>query len=233
MEFSTPLLKGHLIKRYKRFLSDIELETGEIITAHCANSGSMLGLKEPGCPVWVSEANNPKRKLQYTWELVDPGTSLVGINTSLPNKIVAEAISAQKIPELSGYKTLRTEVKYGENSRVDIFLQDGIKADCYVEVKSVTLSRRDGIAEFPDAVTARGSKHLLELGNMVEQGFRAAMFYLVQRTDCSTFELASDIDPTYAEAFKKARMRGVEVYCYNTQINPKQIKVDSSIQIVE
>ncbi|MBL4906914.1 MAG: DNA/RNA nuclease SfsA [Sneathiella sp.] len=233
MEFPSPLIRGKLIKRYKRFLSDIELEGGQIITAHCANSGSMMGLKEPGSAVWVSPANNPKRKLQYTWELIDIGSSLVGINTALPNKIVAEAIVAQQIPELSGYKTLRSEVKYGENSRIDIFLQDGDQADCYVEVKSVTLSRQAGKAEFPDSVTSRGTKHLQELSNMVDQGYRAAMFYLVQRMDCSIFDVASDIDPAYAQAFKIAREKGVEVYCYQCQINPEQIKIESSIQIVE
>lgn len=233
MDFPTPLIRGQLIKRYKRFLSDIELEDGTIVTAHCANSGSMMGLKEPGSEVWLSEANNPKRKLQYTWELVKSGDSLVGINTALPNGIVAEAIKAGQIPELMNYKILRREVKYGENSRIDIFLQQGEQPDCYVEIKSVTLSRQPGKAQFPDAVTSRGTKHLEELSRMVVQGYRAVMLYLVQRTDCTSFELASDIDPTYASAYNKAIDAGVEILCYQCQINPQQIKVDSPILIVE
>jgi len=233
MDFPTPLIRGRLIERYKRFLSDIELDTGEIITAHCANSGSMLGLKEPGSEVWVSRADNPKRKLKYTWELVNPGTSLVGINTALPNKIVAEAIANQEIPELVDYPILRREVKYGENSRIDILLSADDKADCYVEVKSVTLKRSGEAAEFPDSVTSRGTKHLNELVKMVEEGHRAVMFYLVQRNDCSTFNIAGDIDPAYAEAFSSAKLSGVEVYCYCCQIDSSQIKIGSTIQLVE
>lgn len=233
MDFPTPLMRGRLIQRYKRFLSDIELDDGDIITAHCANSGSMLGLKEPGSEVWVSRSDNPKRKLKYTWELVNPGTSLVGINTFLPNKIVSDAITNHQISQLDGYSTLRNEVKYGENSRIDILLSDDGKADCYVEVKSVTLRREGELAEFPDSVTSRGTKHLNELSNMVRAGHRAVMFYLVQRNDCSTFNIANDIDPAYAEAFRLAKLAGVEVYCYRCQINPTQIKVTSTIQIVE
>ena len=192
-----------------------------------------MGLKEPGSDVLLSPANNPKRKLQYTWELVKVGDSWVGINTALPNKIVAEAIENQNIPELTGYKTLKREVKYGENSRIDILLQDDEKPDCYVEIKSVTLSRQDGISEFPDSVTSRGTKHLHELSRMVENGARAVMLYLVQRTDCSSFKLSRDIDPAYGKAFDEARQAGVEILCYQCQINHKQIKVASAIQIVE
>lgn len=233
MEFPTPLIKGRLIKRYKRFLSDIELEGGEIVTAHCANSGSMLGLKEPGFEVWLSPSNNPKRKLKFTWELVDTGTSLVGVNTGLPNKIVSEAIEKGQIEGLDGYAILKNEVKYGENSRIDILLTDDHKPDCYVEVKSVTLSREAGIAEFPDAVTSRGTKHLNELARMVESGKRAAMFYLVQRMDCQQFSIAKDIDPAYFEAFQQAKENGVEVFCYECRINPESIKIDKPIHLVE
>lgn len=233
MDFPDPLISGRLIKRYKRFLSDIELEDGTIVTAHCANSGSMMGLKDPGSEVFLSPANNPKRKLQYTWELIKVDGSWVGINTALPNKIAAEAIENQNIPELTGYETLKREVKYGENSRIDILLQGEGKPNCYVEIKSVTLSRHVGIAEFPDAVTSRGTKHLHELSKMVEKGDRAVMLYLMQRTDCSSFQLAKDIDPAYAAAFDEARHAGVEVLCYKCQISQKQIKVDSAIQIVE
>ncbi len=233
MNFSSPLIKGTLIKRYKRFLSDIELEDGEVITAHCANSGSMMGLKDPGSDVWLSPSNNPKRKLKYTWELVDTRSSLVGINTALPNKIVTEAISSDQIEPLTGYETIRNEVKYGEKSRIDILLSADGKSDCYVEVKSVTLSRQGNLAEFPDAVTSRGTKHLGELANMVENGHRAAMFYLVQRMDCERFTIAEDIDPIYREAFSDARQRGVEVYCYDCNISPEGINIRQSIPVVE
>ncbi len=233
MEFPTPLISGTLIKRYKRFLSDITLENGDVVTAHCANSGSMMGLKEPGYKVWLSTSDNPKRKLKFSWELVDTGSALVGVNTSHPNKIVSEAISNGEIAELAGYDILRNEVKYGENSRIDILLQSEGKADCYVEVKNVTLSREDGLAEFPDAVTARGTKHLKELANMVEQGHRATMFYLVQRTDCVRFSLASDIDPAYSKAFKEAVAAGVEIICYDCHITPERIGINHTISLIE
>ncbi|GLQ07291.1 DNA/RNA nuclease SfsA [Sneathiella chinensis] len=235
MDFPSPLIRGTLIKRYKRFLSDIELADGTTVTAHCANSGSMMGLKEPGYGVWLSPANNPKRKLQYSWELVDTGTSLVGINTSLPNRIVTEAIRDGHVPELTGYETIRNEVKYGQNSRIDILLQDSAndRPDAYVEVKNVTLKRRDGAAEFPDAVTARGTKHLKELSDMVAAGHRAVMFYLVQREDCQSFEIARDIDPAYGEAFDTARKSGVEVYVYDCQITPEYIRMRGPVPLVE
>ena len=179
MRFPDPLLKGTLQKRYKRFLSDVTLATGEEVIAHCANSGSMMGLKEPGLEVWLSPARNPDRKLKYTWELVRIGDGLVGINTMLPNRIVEEAVGSGHITELTGYSNVRREVKYGKNSRIDLFLQEDGRPDCYVEVKSVTL-RREEAAEFPDAVTARGTKHLGELSDMVANGGRAVMLYLVQ-----------------------------------------------------
>lgn len=230
MKFSTPLLKGTLVQRYKRFMADIVLDTGEEITAHCANSGSMLGVKEPGSEVWVSPANNPKRKLKYTWELIKVGKSYVGINTSLPNKIVQESIETGVVPELKGYDTLRREVKYGKNSRIDILLEDEAKPDCYVEIKNVTL-RRSKLAEFPDAVTARGTKHLGELANQVAAGDRAVMYYLTQREDCDTFTVADDIDPTYAEALETAMAAGVEVICYKCKLTPREIKVASPLKI--
>ena len=230
MKFSTPLLKGTLVQRYKRFMADIVLDTGEEITAHCANSGSMLGVKEPGSEVWVSPANNPKRKLKYTWELIKVGKSYVGINTSLPNKIVQESIETGVVPELEGYDTLRREVKYGKNSRIDILLEDEAKPDCYVEIKNVTL-RRSKLAEFPDAVTARGTKHLGELANQVAAGDRAVMYYLTQREDCDTFTVADDIDPTYAEALETAMAAGVEVICYKCKLTPREITVASPLKI--
>ncbi len=224
MRFPTPLLAGRLIKRYKRFLADIELPGGEEVTAHCANSGSMLGLKEPGSRVWLSRATNPKRKLGFTWELVEADGTLVGINTSLPNKLAEEAIRAGRIPELCGYPDIRREVPYGKNSRIDLLLEAPGQPKCFVELKNVTL-KRDGQAQFPDAVTARGTKHLGELADQVRAGARAVMFYLVQREDCRMFSVAADIDPGYDKAFGQALGAGVEVLCYACRISPEGIEV--------
>jgi len=234
MEFSTPLIPGKLIKRYKRFMTDVELENGDVVVAHCANSGSMLSVNEPGAPVWLSPANDPKRKLKFTWELVQIGDAMVGINTQHPNRIVAEAIEAGPVAELTGYDSLRREVKYGQNSRIDILLESDDKPMCYVEVKNTTM-RRDltpgAPAEFPDAVTARGAKHLEELGDMVEQGHRAVMFYLVQRDDADAFTVAADIDPTYAQGLQTAIKRGVEVVAYGCSVSPQEIEIDRPIAI--
>ncbi len=231
MQFSSPLISGTLIKRYKRFLADIRLDTGEIITAHCANSGSMMGLKDEGLKVWVSPANNPKRKLQYTWELVEVCGHLVGVNTALPNKIVSEAITENKIPYLCGYETLKNEVKYGKNSRIDIYLEDTQKGKSFVEVKSVTLSRKPHLGEFPDAVTQRGTKHLHELAAQVKNGHRAVMIYLIQYQNIQEFSIASDIDSEYFHAFKVAINAGVEAYAYRCNISPQKITIDKEIPI--
>jgi sugar fermentation stimulation protein A len=232
MIFSSPLIKGRLIKRYKRFLADVELDGGEVITAHVANPGSMMGLKEEGLTVWLSRSDNPKRKLPYSWELVEVDGALVGINTAHPNGIAAEAIESGRIEALAGYETLTREVKYGTNSRIDILLSGGGQPDCYVEVKNVTLKREGSIAEFPDSVTARGAKHLNELISMVEQGHRAVMFYLVQRTDCSSFRIAADIDPVYDAAFKQAVAAGVEIICYDCHITTSEIQPGAAIPVI-
>ena len=224
MRFPDPLLRGRLVRRYKRFLSDIELESGEVVTAHCANPGRMTGLAEPGSEVWLSPARNPERKLRYSWELVRVNGGLVGINTAHPNDLVTEAIGAGKIAELRGYEGLRREVKYGRNSRIDILLEDGARPPCYVEVKNVHLKRGNG-AEFPDSVTVRGAKHLAEMSDMVAQGARAVMVYLVQREDCETFSIAADIDPTYDEALTRALERGVEAICYSCRLSTEAIDV--------
>jgi len=234
MKFKHPLIPGKLIKRYKRFLTDVELENGDIVTAHCANSGSMLSVNEPGAPVWLSPANDPKRKLKYTWELIQIGEALVGINTQHPNAIVAEAIEAGLIGELTGYDILKREVKYGQNSRIDIFLTSAEKPDCYVEVKNTTMRRNlsDGApAEFPDSVTARGAKHLVELGNMVKQGHRAVMFYLVQRDDAVAFTVAADIDPAYAKHLEEAMKIGVEVVAYTCHLSTEGIIVTDPVEV--
>ena len=235
MKFEHELFHGTLIKRYKRFLADVKLDNGEVVTAHCANSGSMLTLKDEGNEVWLSPATNPKAKLDYKWEIVKVGNAMVGINTSLPNKLVEEAILNGTTKELQGYENLRREMKYGQNSRIDLFLsgsQEG-KPDCYVEVKSVTLSREVGVGEFPDAVTSRGTKHLNELSQMVKEGHRSVMLYLAQRSDLEKFKIASDIDPAYADALKVAKKTGVEAYCYLCSVTPTSIQVDQRIPILD
>ncbi|AXS41115.1 DNA/RNA nuclease SfsA [Breoghania sp. L-A4] len=228
-----PLVSGRLIKRYKRFLADVTLDSGEIITAHCANPGSMLGLKTPGSRVWLSVSDNPKRKLKYSWELVEVGGVLVGVSTAHPNALVEEAILEGTISELSGYATLRREVTYGKNSRIDILLEDDARPKAYVEVKNVNLVREAGLAEFPDAVTLRGAKHLAELGDMVEQGHRAVMVYLVQYPGCERFSLSRDIDPAYGAAFDQARARGVEALAYVCDITQDAIRPARAIEIAE
>lgn len=240
MKFDTPLVKGTLLKRYKRFLADIKLENGEMTTAHCANPGAMLGLKQEGSIVWLSKSTNPKRKLKYSWELIEVKDhnipSLVGLNTSHPNKIVEEAILNGKIKPLKGYKTLRREVKYGTNSRIDILLEDNQKNpdnrnNCYVEVKNVHLLRQKNLAEFPDSVTTRGAKHLGELSEMVKTGHRAVMIYLIQRSDVTRFKIAEDIDQNYAAAFKNALNAGVEAFAFKCELTPEEIKLTSPVKI--
>jgi sugar fermentation stimulation protein A len=230
MEFTTPLIRATLIRRYKRFLADCRLEDGREITAHCANPGSMMGLATPGLTVWLEPNDDPKKKLNYGWRLVEHDSGdFTGVDTSVPNRALKAALIAGEIPELAAYKTVQPEVKYGDKSRIDFLLtQEGLP-DCYVEVKSVTLSRQPGLAEFPDSVTARGTKHLHELMKMTEQGHRAVMLYLVQRTDCARFALAKDIDPAYAAAFEMAQKAGVERLIYDTRISPQEITIGTSL----
>ena len=231
MKFEHPLITGRLLRRYKRFLADVELENGETVTAHCMNSGSMMGLKDPGSPVWLSPATNPKAKLNWKWELVEADGALVGINTGHPNKLAEEAIRSGAIPALSGYETIRREVKYGENSRIDLLLEDHNTArPAYVEVKNVTLKRREA-AEFPDAVTARGTKHLRELARVAQNGERGVMLYVAQRTDCTHFSIADDIDPAYADALKDAQAAGVELLAYACTISAKEIRIAEPMDI--
>ncbi|WP_424971955.1 DNA/RNA nuclease SfsA [Dinoroseobacter sp. S76] len=220
MRFQTPLIPARLIRRYNRFLSDATLEeTGEEVRAHCPNPGAMLGLKDPGRRIWLEPNDDPKKKLNYGWRLVElEDGHMAGIDTSVPNKVVGEALNAGAITELAAYKTIRPEVKYGTSSRVDFLAtQDGLP-DAYVEVKNVHLRRDGDWAEFPDSVTTRGAKHLVELSRMVEAGHRAVMLYLVQRTDCNRLRMAPDLDPGYAAAFDAAREAGVEMLCYGTEI---------------
>lgn len=236
MQFPDPLQRGTLVKRYKRFLADVTLDgDGSIVTAHCANPGSMMGLTAPGSEVWLSPARNPDRKLRYTWELLRFEDRLVGINTAHPNKLVEEAVHGEHIPELGGYSAVRREVRYGKNSRIDLLLEGENRPDCYVEVKNVTLKRDpagpNSGAEFPDSVTKRGTKHLMEMSDMVAAGHRAVMVYIVQREDCSHFTLADDIDPAYAEAFAAARAAGVEAICYACKIAVDGIHIADQLPI--
>jgi len=224
MRFQTPLEPATLIRRYKRFLADIRLGDGREVTAHCANPGSMMGLADPGTRIWVEPNDDPKKKLKYGWRLVEhAGGHFTGVDTSVPNRALRAALEAGEVAELSGYERVRAEVAYGTGSRIDFLLEGAGRPTAYVEVKSVTLQRQPGLAEFPDSVTARGAKHLAELAQMAREGHRAVMFYLVQRTDARTFRLAADIDPAYAAAFDAAQEAGVEVLIYDTRITPEAI----------
>lgn len=233
MIFSPPLIEARLVKRYKRFLTDVELDNGDIITVHCANPGSMLGLTKPRNRIWISDSQNPKRKLQYSLEIIEVDNVMVGINTGHPNKLALEAIKMGVIPELDGYETIRTEVKYGENSRIDILLQSEDKPDTYVEVKNVHFMRTTGLHEFPDSVTTRGAKHLDELAREVAKGNRAAMLYIIQRNDGDRFKLAEDLDPNYGKAFKEARNAGVEAYALSCNVSSSSIEATNRVIIEE
>ena len=232
MEFPHPLRRATLIRRYKRFLSDHRLDDGTAVTAHVANPGAMTGLLEDGAETWLSPAMNPKRKLAFGWEMVRVGRGLVGVNTSRPNRLAAEAIEAGALPTLAGYETVRREVPYGERSRVDFLLEAEGRPPCYVEVKNVHL-RRGPHAAFPDSVTARGTKHLRELAQVAGAGARAVMLYIVQREDCARFTLAADVDPAYAAAFAEARARGVEALCHACRLSTDGITVDRPLPIDE
>lgn len=230
MVFSSPLLKGKLIKRYKRFLADIILDEGQEITAHCPNSGAMQGLVEPQTPVWVSVSSNPSRKLPYTWEMAEvKNGTFVGVNTSHPNTLVEDAFHERLIPEFHRYVTLRREVKYGQNSRIDVLLEDEEGKRAYVEVKNVHL-KRGTRAAFPSSVTTRGAKHMRELGEMVLQGHKAFIVYIVQRNDCESFEIAKDIDPIYDHETQEALKKGVIPLVYACDVSPNEIKISHPLK---
>ena len=218
------LIQGTLIQRYQRFKADVKQRNGHIVTAHCPNSGSMLGCSEPGRPVYLSRHNHPKRKLKYTWEMIKMPTSLVGVNTWVPNLLVKESIIRKKIRALRGYEGIRAEVSYGQNSRIDILLQKG-ESRCFVEVKNCTLVE-DDVAYFPDAVTARGLKHLVELQKEFRKGSRCVMFYLVQRMDANRFRPADHIDPAYGEELRRAFRNGVEILVYDVFLNLEGISIN-------
>ena len=235
MRLPSPLLRGTLLQRYKRFLADVRLDDGRLVTATCPNTGSMMGLTAPGSVVWLSESDSVTRKYRFTWELVEAdlghGPALVGINTGHPNKLVAEAVTARRIEPLAGYAGLRREVNYGRNSRIDLLLECARKGRCYVEIKNVHFSRRHGLAEFPDSVTLRGAKHLAEMSDMVRQGHRAMMVYLIQRGDAKRLSLARDVDPSYGAAFDAAMAAGVEAIAVRCRMSTQEIAVDRRVPI--
>jgi sugar fermentation stimulation protein A len=233
--FRPALIPATLLRRYKRFLADVVLDTGETVTVHVANPGAMTGLAEPGAKVWLSKSARITRKLAFSWELVEvdfgSGPETVGVNTGHPNALVAEAIATGAIPELGGYASVRREVKYGRGSRIDFLLESADRPACYVEVKNVHLMRTAGLAEFPDCVTARGARHLDELHDVAAIGARAVMVFLIQIGSARRFALAGDIDPTYARAFDRARAAGVEAMAYRCAVSREGLEVADAVPI--
>ena len=230
MKFKKKLLQGVLIKRYKRFFADIKYQN-TTITSHCPNSGSMMGLLNKGNVVLFSESDNPKRKLKYTLEIVKVGKTLVGINTQLTNKIVLESLNQKKIKSLIKFNNIKTEVKFSDKSRFD-FLITSSKHKCFLGVKNVTLLREKKIAEFPDAITSRGTKHLEELCNAKKKGFQSYILYLIQREDCDSFKIAEDVDKKYKFAFNEALKSDVKILCYDCKLCDEEIKLNNQIKLI-
>jgi sugar fermentation stimulation protein A len=235
MRFTSELIPATLLRRYKRFLADVETADGRTMTVHVANPGAMTGLQATGARVWLSKSPNAARKLPYSWELIEAdfggGSELVGVNTAHPNTIVAEALAAGALPQLAGYDSVRREVKYGKASRIDFLLEHPGRPPCYLEVKNVHLMRRHGLAEFPDSVTARGARHLDELAAMVASGARAVMLYVIQIGSATSLALARDIDPAYGRAFDRAREAGVEAMAFTCQIGQDGIALAGPVPI--
>ena len=235
MKFAQQLIEGRLIRRYKRFLADVQLP-GEVVTAACPNTGSMMGCAEPGSRVWLSEHDKPARKYRHTWEIVEVAGAkpvMVGINTGLPNALVQEAIEQGAIEELTGYPSLRREVAYGEErSRIDLVLESPRRKSCYVEVKNVTAAASRGIALFPDSVSERGARHLRELMRLKASGMRPVQFYCVQRGDVNEVRPADAIDPEYGRTLREAMAAGVEVMAYRASVTPGEIRIEQRIPVV-
>jgi sugar fermentation stimulation protein A len=233
MKFDPPLVSGTLVQRYKRFLFDAILDDGSAITGSCPNTGSMRGLTTPGSRIWMSASDSAARKHRYRLELVEADGTVVGVNTGLPNRLAEEAIHAGLVADLATYPVIERERKYGRSSRIDILLSGPERPPAYVEVKNVHFRRSAGLAEFPDTVTERGAKHLEELGDMAEAGFRAVMLYLVQREDCERFRICADLDPAYASGFRRALARGVEAYAVKCAVTSRQIQPVAAIAMDE
>lgn len=238
MRFTSALVRARLERRYKRFLADVVFDDGARATVACPNTGSLLGLQTPGAVIWLSRSDAATRKFPHTWEMIEndlgDGPTLVGINPMHPNRLVAEALADGFIEPLTGYATVRREVRYGdEKSRIDFLLEDDAKGLCYVEVKNVHLMRTAGHAEFPDCTTARGAKHLRELSAMVAQGHRAVMLYLIQRADAQRFSICAEFDPAYADAFRSASAAGVEAIAYNCRLSTEEIVLDRPVPFMD
>ncbi|MBU1171845.1 MAG: DNA/RNA nuclease SfsA [Proteobacteria bacterium] len=226
--FWPELIRGTLVKRYKRFLADVQLDEKTVVTAHCPNSGSMKACCEPGSPVYLSYHDNPRRKLKYTWEIIDMGTSLVGVNTIIPNRLVKAAAQAGLIDQLTGYERIDAEVKVSDHSRLDLVLSDPIKGKCFVEIKNCSLVNQ-GHAQFPDAVTVRGLKHINELMTLKKQGHRCMMFYLIQRMDATVFSPADHIDPAYGKQLRLAVDAGVEIAVFDVVLTTESIFLGNKV----
>ncbi len=234
MRFQTELVPARLIRRYKRFLADVVLETeGREVTVHCPNPGAMLGLADPGMRVWIEPNDDPRKKLKFGWRLVElEGGHFAGIDTGVPNRVVKESLEARVVGDLGPYASVRSEVPYAQKSRVDFLLTGAGQPDTYVEVKNVHLRRKGDLAEFPDCVTTRGARHLDDLSEMVRRGHQAVMLYLVQRTDCCALDFARDIDPKYGEAFDRARVAGVKAIAYGTSIDRNGVRLGDPLPIL-
>ena len=233
MKLTPPLIPARLIRRYKRFLADVEMESGETITVHTPNTGSMLGCSDPGSRIWLRDSENPKRKYLYSWDITEAADGvLIGVNTGIPNLLVAEAIENGVIKELQGYETIRQEVRYGsENSRIDLLLTDPEKPDCYIEIKNVTTCDDEGFGFFPDAVSSRATKHLRELMGVVEEGKRAVLCFCVQRGDVEQVRPADEIDPLYGRQLREALGAGVEAIAYRARVTPQEVILETGIPV--
>jgi len=237
MRFHSTLIPATLARRYKRFLADVVLQSGEVTTVHVANPGAMTGLDRPLSRVWLSDSGNPLRKFPYTWELVEAdlgnGPEIIGINTGQPNLLVVDALETGLIPELRDYHSVQREVKYGENSRIDFLLHDPKRPFCYLEVKNVHLMRKPGLAEFPDSVTERGAKHLRDLAAVRASGARAVLLFVIQIPSADRFAIARDIDPAYAAAFDRARASGVQMLAWRCNVSLEGIEIAAPVPIVD